>query len=277
LEQAESEISESMEKSIAFARDRVDGEAGQDSWYDHQMQRVRGSRSRAKGLQLGRRPGLKKVEEVLKLQKGVCEITGQPIFCSRGGNYSPHCAAIVLNGQDRTFRLAGSFAARGQGATPNSVYKQFFEYWGVQGYTYLRHISVGPDGTVKDVLQAKVRAVLGVDENGELVSQNKKPEKPKPQAPPQPPLPFGGVHSSWGSLGAPLAQLAVNSLDPRYRRDGLSLLKPSPSLAGTTNGPQAGSSKAPVLVEKQRIERLALSFTGECQYVHHLVGLLVPV
>jgi hypothetical protein len=274
LEQAESEFSESMEKSIAFARDRVDGEAWQNSWCDHQMRRVKGSRSRAKGLQLVRRPGLKKVEEVLRLQKGVCEVTEQPIFCSQGG---PHCAAIALNGQDRTFWLTSSFAARGQGATPNSVYKQFFEYWGVQGFTYLCHISVGPNGTVKDVLQAKVRAILGVDENGELVSQNKKPKKPKPQAPPQPPLPFGGVHSSWGSLGAPLAGLAVNSLDPTYWQDGLSLLKPSPSVAGTINGPQAGSSKAPVLAEKQQIERLADSFTGECQYVHHLVGLLVRV
>lgn len=169
---AEEKIEGVMREMRARALRGVEPESGENSWLARQNKRVTGSRSRAKGVQLGRAATLAEVKEVFAVQQETCCVTGQPIYLGKGGLESGMCAAMVLVGRSRTFQLMGCWIARGQGSCPRAAYKEFFEYWGVEGHQYMRFLTVGPEGEVVDELERRVMSILGVDEEGNPVGES---------------------------------------------------------------------------------------------------------
>lgn len=299
---------------------------------------------------------------------------------------------MVLVGRSRTFQLMGCWIARGQVSCPRAAYKDFFEYWGVEGHRYMRFLEVGPDGETVDRLEQTVMRILGMDDEGNRVrrahfgdaeaGEVSDPDgrasvegvprgrengaqdaaaaesgaaraaaavggsgaaaaatvggsdgdasavvgesgagapatlgqsadrfgatpgnaggakdaaaagrdgvtdaafgegsggaglllaDPEPASPPQPLL-LGSFDQSWAAVRVPLMKKAVEASDEKYRRTGLSLLRPSPVLADYVDSGKNDTSahKAPVLVEK---EELALRWSGKVLVMGYEEGL----
>lgn len=270
---AQRNIDTALARMREVARNGVEPSTGRDSWLARQNRRVTGSRRRAKGVQLTRRVSMAEARAIYHAQQETCCATGQPIILGNGGSKSPFSAAMVLVGASETVQLMGSWTARGQGVCPLAAYKDFFEYWGVEGHEYMRFLKMGPDGEPVDELERQVKAILRVDGVGpggdggtgddegetEGVSNASRPE-PKCETRP-PPLPFADIDYTWAAMRVPLSEVTVNPRDEKHRRDGLSLLRPSPCLAEFDDAElqKSAAYKGPVLVEK---DNLALRWAG---------------
>lgn len=260
LEAAQEDVDERMAASRKAVEGNADDSMGDNSWFARQMKDRKGDRVRAKGRQLRDHVTLEHVKQIHAFQRHSCHYSGETVFLARGGKYSPHAGCVELvSATSRAAKIAGSWLARGFNRAPLEARFAFLEYWGMDGRRYLAYLKPTGRGSFDDPLEAKSLEILGQDRSGNLLAQNSegeggqslsgeetsgarsreeeaggpaKLEEPAGELrravsalPSVPPLPFGGLHGSWGTIGGCLDELTAEKPppSPRYRRRGLTI------------------------------------------------------
>ncbi|GAQ79641.1 hypothetical protein KFL_000340430 [Klebsormidium nitens] len=221
LEAAEADVEKYMAASRKVVEGNVDDCMGENSWFARQMKHRQGDKTKTKGRQLRAHP------------------RGED--CQRVAGPGLQSGALA--------RKAGVHELLGHGRVKSLAY-----------------LIPGESGSFRDPLELKSLEILGQDTDGNLLEASSEEEgsggrsgqdsggereggdrregvsrvhpavasgRAEPGSPVVPPLPFKGLHGSWGSVGRVLDDLTADRPppSPRYRRRGLTIDGAPPVLA----------------------------------------------
>jgi hypothetical protein len=149
-EKAEQDVENRVAASKSIVAGRANTRTGKGSWFHHQMQRVKGNLTRAKGHQLAAHVTLDHLRKMHAFQKHSDHYSGATIYLSKGGVKSPYAACVELADDRGAFKLEGMWLARAFTQAPLAVRRDFLTYWGVQGHTYVAYLQIRKDGSCWD-------------------------------------------------------------------------------------------------------------------------------